>query len=262
MSDSMVTGGALKVLILGGTTESRLLAEQLATRKRFAVVVSFAGRTTTPSISAVPYRIGGFGGASGLAEFLERERFAALVDATHPFAAQISTNAVHAARLSGVPLVRLERDDWQRQPGDRWQEVDNMSEAARAIGAVPRRVFLSIGRQELGAFAEAPQHDYLIRSIEPSSVNLARARVILQRGPFQLEDELRLLETEAIEVIVSKHSGTAATYAKIEAARRLALPVILVKRPELPAATVARDIAEVVRWLDALNTQANARRCE
>jgi len=253
MSDSIASNGALKVLVLGGTTESRLLADRLAASSRFAVVVSFAGRTSAVTHSTAPCRMGGFGGAQGLAAFLKRERFAALVDATHAFAAQMSTNAVEAARVADVPLLRLERDDWQRQPGDQWLKVENMTAAAQAIGAAPRRVFLSIGRQELAAFEAAPQHDYLIRSIEPSVVNLPRARVILQRGPFQLEQELRLLEDQAVEVLVSKHSGTRATYAKIEAARQLGLPVILVKRPSLPAAAVAHDIAGVVRWLEAIH---------
>ncbi len=242
----------LKVLLLGGTTEARLLADRLAGDARFDVLLSFAGRTENLLIPATRYRVGGFGGASGLAAFLEREGFAALVDATHPFADEISTNAVEATQSREIPLIRLERPTWQSQPGDRFVSVVDMSAAARAIGAEPRRVFLTIGRQEVGAFKIAPQHDYLIRAINAFDPELPRARLILERGPFELAAELALLERERIEVIVSKNSGTNATYAKIVAARQLGLPVIMVERPFVPEAPLARTLDEVVHWLGNL----------
>src|SRR6185503_19024697 len=206
---------ALKVLILGGTNEARRLADRLAGDDRFEALLSFAGRTEDMLLPATAYRVGGFGGADGLAAFLERERFAALIDATHPFAARISANAVEAARRLELPVMRLERRAWQAQPGDRFVRVFQMIEAARAIGAEPRRVLLTIGRQEVGAFKAAPQHDYLIRAINAFDPELPRARLILERGPFELARELELLGRERIEVLVSKNSGTSATYAKI-----------------------------------------------
>jgi precorrin-6A/cobalt-precorrin-6A reductase len=243
----------LRVLVLGGTTEGRELGERLAADARFDVLVSFAGRTASLVRPAVAHRIGGFGGARGLADFLRRERFDALVDATHPFAARMSFNAVQAAADTQTPLVRVERAAWTAADGDRWRSVDSMSAAARALGSEPRRVFLSVGRQEVAAFAAAPQHDYLVRAIDPFDPGLPRARVIAARGPFALDDELALLRREAIEVVVSKNSGTPATHAKIEAARRLGLPVIMVERPQLPAAPTADSVAAVVSWLhDAL----------
>lgn len=239
----------LRVLVLGGTTEGRVLGQRLARDARFDVLVSFAGRTESLQRPDVPHRIGGFGGVAGLAEFLERERFAALVDATHPFAAQMSANAVAAAEIAKVPLIRLERDAWVEAPGDRWVPVADMAAAAAALGAEPRRVFLSVGRTEVGAFTAAPQHDYLVRAVDMFDPGLPRARVIAARGPFLLDAEIDLLQRERIEVMVSKSSGTDATYAKIEACRTLGLPVIMVERPKLPAARLARTLAEVERWL-------------
>jgi len=245
--------------VLGGTTEARLLADRLAGDARFNVLLSFAGRTENLLLPATKYRVGGFGGASGLAAFLEREGFHALVDATHPFADEISTNAVEATQSREIPMIRLERPAWQSQPGDRFVSAPHMMAAARAIGAEPRRVFLTIGRQEVGAFKAAPQHDYLIRAINAFDPELPRARLILERGPFALGAELALLEKERIEVIVSKNSGTNATYAKIVAARQLGLPVIMVERPRLPAAPLAHSLDQLANWLDELH-QASVRR--
>jgi precorrin-6A/cobalt-precorrin-6A reductase len=250
---------ALKVLVLGGTNEARRLADRLAADARFEVLLSFAGRTDDMLLPATPYRVGGFGGVSGLAEFLAREGFGALIDATHPFAARISANAVEASRSLELPIVRLERRAWQPQPGDRFVRVFRMLEAAHAIGSEPRKVWLTIGRQEVGAFKAAPQHDYLIRAINAFDPELPRARLILERGPFELARELELLEREKIEVLVSKNSGTDATYAKIVAARQLGLPVILVEPPPLPKAPVAHTLDEVALWLDRLH-EASTRR--
>ena len=250
----------LKVLILGGTSESRLLADALVGDSRFEPLVSFAGRTASLQRPAAAHRIGGFGGAVGLAAFLQSERFDALVDATHPFAARMSANAVEAAAQTGLPLIRLERPAWQREPGDRWHSVATMDEAAAALGAIPRRVFLSIGRQEIAAFRAAPQHQYLVRAIDRFEPGLPAARVIAARGPFALAQERALLEREAIEIVVSKNSGTAATYPKIEAARGLSLPVIMVERPILPPAAAAAEPSEIVRWLEALHDGAIQRR--
>lgn len=243
----------LRVLILGGTTEGRLLSERLAADPRFDALLSFAGRTASLQRPGVPHRIGGYGGARGLAEFLKRERFDALIDATHPFAAQMSSNAAIAAEQTRTPWIRFERDAWRPVPGDRWVRVGRMAEAASAIGVEPRRVFLSVGRTEVDAFRAAPQHAYLIRAVDAFEPQLPRARVLAARGPFAFAAETELLVRERVEVVVSKNSGTDATYAKIEAARALALPVIMVERPSLPPAPLANSLRDVEAWLATLH---------
>ena len=243
----------LKVLILGGTNEARRLADRLVGDERFGVLLSFAGRTDNRILPATPYRVGGFGGSAGLEVFLERERFGALIDATHPFAVAMSTNAVRAAQSRDVPMIRFERTRWRPEPGDRWVSVSDMAAAAQALGHAPRRVFLTIGRKEVAAFKAAPQHDYLVRTIDAFDPELPRARVIAERGPFEFAAELALMQREEVDVVVSKNSGTDATYAKVVAARRLGLPVILVEPPALPDAPVARTLDEIVNWLERVH---------
>jgi precorrin-6A/cobalt-precorrin-6A reductase len=236
----------MRVLILGGTLEGRRLATMLALDARFAPLLSFAGRTEHPELpSEVACRVGGFGGAQGLSAFLSR--FDALVDATHPFAAQISANAVIAAGDANVPMLRLVRPAWPRQ--DNWIEVRDMREAADAIGGAPRRVFLTIGRLEVDAFRRAPQHHYLVRAVDAFDPGLPDAKVIAARGPFRLDEERALLERERIEVLVSKNAGTAATYDKLQAARERDLPVIMVARPVLPDAHEVSTIEAAMQWL-------------
>lgn len=253
----------IKVLILAGTTEGRLLGERLANDARYDVLLSFAGRTENLQRPAVAHRVGGFGGVEGLSRFLREGRYQTLVDATHPFAAQISRNAREAAVLTGTPLLRVQRPAWREQPGDQWRVVSDMHEAARALGSDPRRVFLSVGKQELPAFESAPQHDYLVRTIDTLALRLPRARLLTARGPFLLADELRLLERERIELLVSKNAGTSATYAKIEAARSLGIPVIMVARPTLsyaaPYTSEVASVAEAERWLGALHDEPSRR---
>jgi precorrin-6A/cobalt-precorrin-6A reductase len=249
-----------RVLILGGTSDGRQLALRLASDARYVAVLSFAGRTRELEDPGVPYRVGGFGGVEGLVAYLGRERYAALIDATHPFAARMSEHAAAAAALTGTPLLRLECPAWSERPGDRWTRVSDMAEAARALGELPRRVFLSIGRLELGAFSSAPQHDYLLRAVDPFQSDLPRARLLVARGPFELAAERALLERERTQIIVSKNSGTSATYAKLAAARELGLPVIMVERPRLPAVATTHTLHEACTWLEACHTASPARR--
>ena len=239
-----------RILILGGTTEARRLAEGLADRAD--VTVALAGRTTTPAPHAVPVRTGGFGGAAGLARYLAIERVDALVDATHPYAAVISLNAAGASAATGVPLLALRRPAWTPAAGDRWSEVADAAQAVQALGQAPRRVFLALGRSEIGHFAAAMQHYYLVRSVEPVEPPLAvpRACYLTGRGPFSEADERALLAAHAIDVIVAKNSGGAATYGKIAAARALGLTVILLRRPSLPAAPTVETVEQAMRWLD------------
>jgi precorrin-6A/cobalt-precorrin-6A reductase len=244
----------LRVLILGGTTEASALARKLAGDPRLAPLLSLAGRTTNPQPQPIATRTGGFGGVEGLARFLRSEAIDAVVDATHPYADQMSTHAVAACKETGVPLASLVRPEWPRHADDRWQVVPDSEAAASALGATPRRVFLSLGRQDLHVFARAPQHHYLARLIErPDQTTLPPDLRLLQaRGPFDRADEERLLRDERIEVMVSKNAGGTATYAKIEAARALGLPVVMIARPHKPAGGVAADVEACVAWLHGL----------
>ncbi|MGO8800047.1 MAG: cobalt-precorrin-6A reductase [Roseiarcus sp.] len=243
----------MRVLILGGSHEATRLAARLAEEPAFAPILSLAGRTRNPSASPIPSRIGGFGGAAGLAAFLRSGSFGALVDATHPFAERMSANAVAATRETGTPLVVFSRPPWTPRPGDRWTESPDAESAARAIGAAPRRVFLTVGRLQLPAFEAAPQHEYLIRTIDPpqSPRDLPRHRLLLARGPFTFEDEARLMRAEKIEVLVAKNSGGDSTSAKLDAARSLGLEMILVRRPAPPEALTLHSLDDVMRLLRA-----------
>jgi precorrin-6A/cobalt-precorrin-6A reductase len=223
----------MRVLILGGSSEASRLAARLAEEPGFAPTLSLAGRTRSPAPPPIPHRIGGFGGAAGLAAYLRQERIDCLVDATHPFAERISANAEAAAAATGTPRVVFTRPPWTPGPGDRWSECADAASAAQAIGAAPRRVFVTVGRLQLSAFEAAPQHDYLIRTIDPPepAPNLPRSRLILARGPFGVEDEIELMRAEQIEIIVTKNSGGEATRAKLDAARALRIPAVLIRRP-------------------------------
>jgi len=241
----------LSVLILGGTTEASALARQVAGDPRLAPVLSLAGRTAHPRPQPIATRTGGFGGIDGLVRFLRKDAIEAVIDATHPYADQMSAHAVTACRAAGVPLASLVRPEWRAETGDRWQVVPSFESAAHVLGATPRRVFLSLGRQELHAFAAAPQHRYIARLIErPEREDLPPdLRLVQARGPFDREAESRLLSDERIDVMVSKNSGGDATYAKIEAARALGLPVVMVARPHKPAGHVVANVDEAVAWL-------------
>lgn len=231
---------AMRLLILGGTTEASALARLLADDARHEAILSLAGRTANPRPQPIATRVGGFGGADGLAHWLDAERTDAVIDATHPYADQISRNAVEACKRLGVPLVSIVRPAWQAELNDRWQIVPDADAAVRALGPAPRQVFLSLGRQELHLFAAAPQHHYLARSVDaPDSSGLPPDLVVVQaRGPFDRDAERTLLRDRRIDVVVSKNSGGDATYAKIAAARELGLPVIMIARPDKPVGLI------------------------
>jgi len=240
-----------RILILGGTAEARRLAERVAARGDISVTLSLAGRTRAPAAQPVPVRIGGFGGAQGLAAYLAVERIDVLVDATHPYAAIISANAARAAAMTDLPLLKLRRPPWVAVAGDRWTEVADVPAAVQALGSAPRRVFLALGRKEIGPFAGAPQHHYLVRSVDPVDPPLAvpHAVYITGRGPFGEADEGALLIAHRIEVMVAKNSGGRATYGKIAAARGLGLPVIMLRRPTLPETPAVATVEDAVAWL-------------
>lgn len=238
------------ILILGGTADARHLAGKLAATHD--VTLSLAGRTENPVAQGVPVRVGGFGGAEGLAAYLTDNRIDLLIDATHPYATRISANASRAASLSGVPAIALRRPAWEKQPGDRWTLVESAAEAAARLGEKSRKVFLALGRQELLPFEAAPQHAYLIRSVDPvlPPLGLPNAAYVLARGPFSEADDRALLEGHGIDAIVSKNSGGPATYGKIAAARNLGIEVFLIRRPKLPYLPSGASVDEVLALAD------------
>lgn len=223
-----------RILILGGTTEARQLAEALADRRDLDLLMSLAGRTKEPSTQYVSTRTGGFGGSAGLARFLSEEQIGLVIDATHPFAKRISRNAMEASETVGVPIFALRREAWQSVDGDRWRSVVDVPAAFAALPQSPRRAFLAIGRQEAHHAEAYPQHFYLVRSVDPVEppLQLPQLVTVLSRGPFSLEGELELLQTHRIDTIIAKNSGGSATYAKLEAARQLGIDVLMVERSE------------------------------
>lgn len=243
--------GRRRILLLAGTREARALAERIAAEGRFEAIASLAGRTSAPIALALPTRIGGFGGVEGLKRYLLDERITHVVDATHPFAAQISANAQAACAALGLPLVVYAREPWRPTAGDRWIEVDSNQAAAHALGSQPCHVFLTIGRQGVGDFRAAPQHEYLLRVIEPPEASdlPPKCEVVSARGPFTRGDEIALMREKRIDVVVSKNSGGAFTYAKIEAARELGLPVVMIQPPPRAGVAVAHSIDAVMALL-------------
>ncbi|HTR86133.1 MAG TPA: cobalt-precorrin-6A reductase [Reyranella sp.] len=240
----------LRVLILGGTTEASALAKLVSQDTGIDATLSFAGRTANPAPQPIATRSGGFGSVDGLMRYLGEQRIEAVVDATHPFADQISAHAVVACAQVKVPLASLTRPPWKRVEGDRWRNVPDAGTAAAALGNTAHRVFLSVGRQDLRAFTAAPRPHYVARVIEmPDRLKITHLKLIQARGPFDKAAELDLLREEKIDVLVSKNAGGSATYAKIEAARELGLPVIMIARPHKPAGDVVASPEEALGWL-------------
>ncbi|MGE7206526.1 cobalt-precorrin-6A reductase [Sphingomonas sp. NPDC019816] len=238
------------ILLLGGTTEASALATALAARGERATL-SYAGRTEHPRAQAIPIRVGGFGGVEGLADYITREGATHLVDATHPFAAQISANAIAAAERASVPLLALTRPEWVDCPGDRWTRVADTEQAVDALGPDPTRVFLALGRQTIGDFASAPQHFYLLRFVDAAAPPaLPRHHLVVDRGPFTLGGELALMSEHRIDVIVAKNAGGSGARAKLDAARELGLPVVMIDRPFIPPRPQVSSVAAVLGWLD------------
>ena len=239
----------VRVLVLGGTGEARRLAGALAARPGVEPVTSLAGRVAAPAPPPGRTRVGGFGGADGLAAFLDAEGVDALVDATHPFAAAITASAVSASARAGVPLLVLRRPGWTEGPGDDWRRVRSPAEAARRLPG--DRVFLTLGRTDLAAFADDARRFYLVRSVDPPGPPLPpRTVTVLARGPFTVDGELALMRDHRIGVLVTKDSGGAMTAAKLTAARRLGLPVVMVDRPPAPDAPTAGTVEEALAWLE------------
>lgn len=239
----------MRALILGGTADASLLAATIA-RAGLDAVYSYGGRTRAPADQPLPTRIGGFGGASGLADYIRGERITHVIDATHPFAAEMSRNALVACAETGTSLIALERAPWVRAPGDNWIEVGDVAAAVAALPEMPARIFLAIGRQHIAPFATKPQHTYTLRFVDPPEARLPfAAEVIVSRGPFTLDDELDMMRSRGIAWIVARNSGGDGARAKIDAARVLGLPVIMISRPTLPERQRVESVAEVMQWL-------------
>ncbi|MFF4474444.1 cobalt-precorrin-6A reductase [Streptomyces sp. NPDC001599] len=243
----------MHVLILGGTTEARRLAELLAAGQPagLRVTTSLAGRVSAPRTPPGEVRIGGFGGAEGLAAWLRGHAVDLLVDATHPFADTITRNAAHAAATTRVPLLALRRPGWRPVEGDVWHEAGSLAEAAELLPALGRRVFLTIGRMGLAAFAALADPWFLVRSVDaPEAPCPPRMEVLLDRGPFTLDGERELLRRHRIDVLVTKDSGGAATAPKLTAAREAGLPVLVVRRPPVPEGVpVVAEPAQAAQWV-------------
>lgn len=239
-----------RVLVLGGTGEARRLATALVD-EGVDVLTSLAGRVSDPALPPGEVRIGGFGGAEGLAGWLRTNPVRAVVDATHPFAAVMTESAVGAADVTGIPLLRLQRPGWSPGAGDDWRWVGSLEEAAEAVAGFAH-VFLTTGRTGLAAFAGLTQ-EVLVRAVEPPEPPMpVRTTVVLERGPFSVDDELALLREHGVDVLVTKNSGGHLTEAKLTAARELGLPVVIVRRPPLPPGVpVVATVDEALAWVRA-----------
>ncbi len=241
------------MLILGGTGEARDLAGRLIGAD-VPVISSLAGRVANPQLPDGEVRVGGFGGVDGLVAWLREHRAAAVVDATHPFAQRISANAVAAAEATGIPLLRLVRPEWAPVVGDSWSMVPDIDAAATAVrDSGARRVLLTTGRQDVGAFAGIDSAWFLIRVVDPPTAALPPAHEILRsRGPYRLEDERKVLVDNGIDLLVTKNSGGELTRAKLDSARELGIPVVLVERPSESATEAVATVDDAVSWVDRL----------
>ncbi|HEY0959487.1 MAG TPA: cobalt-precorrin-6A reductase [Novosphingobium sp.] len=239
------------VLLLGGTTEASMLARLLAT-ERIATTLSYAGRTENPLPQPVPVRIGGFGGTAGLVEYLHAHRITHLVDATHPFAATMSAHAVEAARSAGIAHLALTRPAWTPVAGDCWIRAADLDSAVATLSGPARRVMLALGRMHVEAFAAQPQHHYLLRFIDtPCRLpRLPRHSLVIERGPFSAEGDTALMQAHGIDLVVCKNAGGKGAEAKLIAARRLGVPILMIDRPAVPERTEVNRPQDVLVWLN------------
>lgn len=238
----------MTILILGGTAEARELAAALVA-DGLDVISSLAGRVNSPSLPPGRVRVGGFGGAGGLADYLRRQQVSAVVDATHPFAATISANALQAADRTSTPLVRLERPGWRGHPrSDSWTWVADPA-AARAAAEFAWRPFLTTGRQSLPDFHPWASREVLVRLVDPPTIPLPqRWTLIMSRGPYSYAGERQVLTDHGIDVLMTKDSGGAHTVAKLDAAADLGIPVVIIARPERLQVPRLETVAEAVAW--------------
>jgi precorrin-6A/cobalt-precorrin-6A reductase len=250
IAESGVWPDMKKLLILGGTGDAQRLAAAAQQISGLTVISSLAGRTQQPVLPIGQVRTGGFGGEQGLIDYLRDHQIDLVIDATHPFARQISGNATAAVAISGLPFLIFERSAWHATPDDRWIEVPDHNTAAELLPNLVQRVFLTIGRQEVGLYAHLTDLWFLMRSIDPPDPTaMPPGELLLAKGPFDLAAERELLLKYNIQAIVSKNSGGSATYAKIVAARELGLPVVMVQRPPAPVADRATILEQAINWI-------------
>lgn len=240
----------LHILILGGTTEASELASTLSNYK-IKITFSYAGRVEAPKEQPANVRVGGFGGIEGLRDYLIQNHVTHLIDATHPFAQKISVNAIHAVQKTGVKFITLTRAPWEPKANDRWLPVPDITAAVAAVSTPPQRIMLAIGRIHIDSFIVQPQHNYLLRLIdEPMSPpSLPNHTIVIERGPFNIESDMRLLNKHKIELIICKNSGGKGADAKLIAARELGLPVIMIDRPKFPIHKEVHSVSEILQWL-------------
>lgn len=242
---------AINLLILAGTIEATRLAKEISDAGVNAIL-SYAGRVERVKPQPLPKRVGGFGGVAGLCDYIKGSAITHVIDATHPFAIQMSRNAVDACAHLKVPLLALSRPPWTVQRGDFWIRVDSISAAVDWLQIPARRVMLAVGRMHIYEFSLQPQHRYLLRLVDPptSDIPLPNFESIISRGPFTIENDIALLQSHKIELLVSKNSGGTGARSKIDAARYLGLPVIMINRPELNRERQeVGDISEALQWL-------------
>ncbi len=240
----------MTLLILGGTTEASALASAVAGRG-IRATFSYAGRVARPRAQPIPVRVGGFGGVAGLVSYLRENAITHVVDATHPFAAGMSRNAVLACAEAGLPLAALSRPEWQAENGDQWRDVADMDAAVAALAGPPKRIFLALGRMHLPAFTAQPQHHYLLRLVDqPDTAPLPDCQVVVARGPFDVAGDTALMQRHRTQTLVCKNSGGSGAQAKLIAARSLGLPVLMIARPALPERLEMTRTGQVLDWLD------------
>ena len=242
-----------RVLILGGTTEARGLVERLVGRADCDVISSLAGRVANPRLPTGQVRIGGFGGATGLASWIDREGIRAVIDATHPFAATISWNAAAAAAASHVPLLALRRAAWVPGEDDQWHGAASLEDAALMLPDLGHRHFLTIGRQGVSCFADVRDAWFLVRSVDPpEEPTPPQMELLLDRGPYSMDAEIALMRARTVDTVITKNSGGEATAAKLAGARELGLPVVMLQRPATPVGVPeVSDVPGAVEWVDA-----------
>lgn len=239
-------------MILGGTSEATQLSKLIALAK-IKATLSFAGRVERTKTQPIPKRVGGFGGAEGLRDYLINNNITHVVDATHPFAEQISWNTFKACTELRIPFAALTRPAWLEEPGDNWKYVDSVKQAADTLtNYTPTTVFLAIGRIQVPEFKIAQHHRYILRLVDPYEGNLPLkiTHTIISRGPFKVDDDIRLMIDNKVNIIICKNSGGAGAVSKLLAGRRLELPVIMVNRPKLPKRTTFYAAAEIMEWLE------------
>ena len=257
-----------KILILGGSSEAFSLAETLENNTDYKVISSLAGRTSIPRKPAGTYRTGGFGGSEGLVKYLTDENIHAIIDATHPFAEKITINASLAAKKTNCPIIHISRPEWQKQKNDNWIEVPTMQEAAKVIDAEHTPCFLTIGRLELSTFINRNDIQFLCRAIEPpkntdpikqSNRNPKNEdewpdnfKFIYAKGPYNYQDEKKLIKEHGIKCIVTKNSGGEKAKAKLDVAKDLNIPVIMIKRPPSPKGLIVKKTEDALKWLEKI----------